>query len=218
VKARRWCLPKSAAQRGSAAGTEPSERLVQLRAPTSHAITPIAIQNLRRHFMPFFQDLAIGAWLISHGGNPLPFFSIHSRWSPWWFSGDGQRRWPYIKLEMEVARGAVDCPRRESQPNSIAIVREARTRSHDAEEIGMSVGPTSQREGFSSTQKVHTPVVARAVRSLTERARVSAPVVWCRLTSWSGPVGEALDWARCEEFSPWAGLSFFLFIFSISWF
>jgi hypothetical protein len=78
---------------------------------------------------------------------------------------------------MEVACGAVDCPRRESQPNSIAIAREARTRSHDAEEIGMSVGPTSQREGFNSTQKVHKPVVARAVRSLTERARVSAPVV-----------------------------------------
>jgi hypothetical protein len=77
---------------------------------------------------------------------------------------------------MEVARGAVDCHRRESRLHSVATARGAHTRSHGVEEIGLIVGPTSQQEGFSSTQSVHTLVAARAGRPLVERARMLAPV------------------------------------------
>jgi hypothetical protein len=47
AKARQWSLPESVAQRGSTTGTETGERLVQLRSPTSHAITQIMIYNPR---------------------------------------------------------------------------------------------------------------------------------------------------------------------------
>jgi hypothetical protein len=77
---------------------------------------------------------------------------------------------------MEVARGAVDCHRRESRLHSVATTRGAHTRSHDAEEIGLTIGPMSQQEGFGSTQSVHTPVAARAGRPRAERARMLAPI------------------------------------------